>query len=196
MKTSNATVSRIMTFTRRHLPHWHPSATAVFITWRLHWSLPTNIPPLQLKGDTSSGKEFICRDRVLDRAQTGPVWLTDQRVAACVQSRLQKLHHQKFFALQAYVLMANHVHALIEPKIPLAQITQHMKGSTAREANQILNRSGSAFWQDESFDHWIRTPGEWQKIKTYIEANPVNASLCSTPQAWPWSSASHEIQPQ
>jgi REP element-mobilizing transposase RayT len=144
----------------------------------------------------SSGKEFIRRDRVLDRAQTGPKWLMDQRIAACVQSKLQKLHHQKFFNLQAYVLMANHVHALIEPKIPLAQITQHLKGSTAREANLILNRSGSAFWQDESFDHWIRTPGEWQKIKTYIEANPVNAGLCATPQAWPWSSTSHEIQPQ
>jgi type I restriction enzyme R subunit/putative DNA methylase len=99
------------------------------------------------------------------------------------------MQQRKFFELQAYVLMANHVHALIEPKVELAKITQQLKGSTARAANLILGRSGNPFWQDESFDHWVRNPGEHQKILTYIENNPVKAGLCATPQSWPWSSA-------
>ena len=189
-------MSRLVTFTRRHLPHWHPSGTAVFITWRLHGSLPKNIPPLTPKADLNSGQEFVRRDNLLDRAQTGPVWLKEPTIAARVQCQLQHLHQRKLFDLRAYVIMANHVHALIEPRSPLAEITQHLKGSTAREANQILGRTGRPFWQDESFDHWIRTPGEWHKIRAYIEANPVKAGLCTTPTAWPWSSASTRIAPQ
>jgi REP element-mobilizing transposase RayT len=97
------------------------------------------------------------------------------------------------FALRAYVLMANHVHVLLAPLSPIAQITQQIKGATAREANLILGRTGSRFWQDESFDHWIRNPEEWQRVKAYIERNPVAAGLVSKPEDWPWSSASHSI---
>jgi len=89
--------------------------------------------------------------------------------------------------------MANHVHVLLEPHSPLAQITQQMKGASAREANLILGRTGSRFWQDESFDHWIRNPEEWKRIRSYIERNPVVAGLVDKPEEWPWSSASHSI---
>jgi REP element-mobilizing transposase RayT len=74
------------------------------------------------------------------------------------------LHKNKIFCLRAYVLMANHVHLLLEPRSPIAQITQQLKGTTAREANLLLGRTGQPFWQSESFDHWIRNPAEWQKI--------------------------------
>jgi len=59
-----------------------------------------------------------------------------------------------------------------------------------------LGFSGSHFWQDESFDHWIRNPGEWHKIRKYIEQNPVAAGLVDKPEDWPWSSASHPIAPR
>jgi putative transposase len=52
--------------------------------------------------------------------------------------------------------MANHVHVLFEPRVTVARIMGGIKGVTAREANRILGRIGQPFWQDESFDHWIR----------------------------------------
>ncbi len=85
--------------------------------------------------------------------------------------------------------MANHVHVLLDPKLPLRVITQGIKGFTAREANQFLKRKG-AFWQDESFDHWVRNQSEFCRIKSYIERNPVVAGLVERPENWPWSSAS------
>ena len=48
---------------------------------------------------------------------------------------------------------------------------------------------GKHFWQDESFDHWVRTPAEFNRIRSYIEGNPVSAGLASRPEGWPWSSA-------
>jgi REP element-mobilizing transposase RayT len=83
-----------------------------------------------------------------------------------VLSALTAGQQQKLFGLRAYVLMANHVHILIGPLAPLAQITQQIKGATAREANLILGRTGSRFWQGESFDHWIRDAGEWLKVRS------------------------------
>ena len=85
--------------------------------------------------------------------------------------------------------MPNHVHLLILPRVPVPKITHWIKGRTAREANLLLGRTGEPFWQDESYDHWVRTGQELGRIATYIEANPVSAGLTATPEEWPWSSA-------
>jgi REP element-mobilizing transposase RayT len=86
--------------------------------------------------------------------------------------------------------MPNHVHLLITPKVPIPRITNGLKGVTARDANAILHRSGQHFWQDESFDHWVRNPIQFNRVRAYIESNPVSAGLTKKPEAWPWSSAS------
>ena len=56
----------------------------------------------------------------------------------------------------------------------------------------MLGRTGEAFWQKESYDHWVQNPSEFQKIRMYIEANPVKAGLVRHPQDYPWSSAGVE----
>jgi len=183
----------IATHTWRRLPHWQPAGRGIFITWRLHGSLPKHIPLFNEK-NIASGEAFVRHDHILDQAQTGPLWLNDSRIAGCVISRLFQLNQRQLYSLRAYVLMANHVHILIEPHSPLAQITQLIKGATAREANLMIGRTGAPFWQNESFDHWVRDPGEWQKIRNYIERNPVAAGLVQNPEDWPWSSASHPIK--
>ena len=90
--------------------------------------------------------------------------------------------------------MANHVHVLLTPYAPLAKIARLFKGATSRQANLLLGFTRSHFWQDESFDHWVRNPAEWQKIRAYIENNPVAAGLVARPEDWPWSSASRPIR--
>jgi len=180
-----------MTYYVRNLPHWHPPGTDIFITWRLHGSLPKQFPPK--KKLESSGKAFVYYDRILDQARTGPLWLKDSRVAECLLAALNTAQRRNLFTLRAYSIMANHVHVLLAPLAPLGQITQQIKGATARQANLILERTGAPFWQDESFDHWVRNPGEFQKIRAYIERNPVVAGLVARPEDWPWSSASRPI---
>jgi REP-associated tyrosine transposase len=185
-------MSPIMTYTRRHLPHSDPSGQDIFITWCLHDSLPAKFRPTA--SIESSGKAFVMYDRILDQARTGPLWLKDPRISYSVLSALDAARQRKMFALRAYVLMANHVHVLLAPQSPIAQITQQIKGATAREANLILGHTGSRFWQNESFDHWIRNPEEWQRVRAYIERNPVAAGLVCKPEDWPWSSASRRIE--
>lgn len=98
----------------------------------------------------------------------------------------------KLYSLFAYCIMPNHVHAVILPRFPICRITKSIKGFTVREANRILGRAGERFWQDESYDHWIRSDRELQKILAYVEKNPVRARLASSIEEWPWSSASNK----
>ena len=176
-----------MSYHERHLPHWQPEGAALFITWRLYGSLPRVPVPIEHQ---PAGKAFAAIDRELDRAATGPTWLRDERVAQCVVDALKygemNLH---LYKLRAWVLMANHVHILIYPEADLSKITKSIKNFSARQSNAILERTGQPFWQDESYDHWVRGPEELEKVVRYIEENPVSAGLVGRLEDWRWSSA-------
>jgi REP element-mobilizing transposase RayT len=73
----------------------------------------------------------------------------------------------------------------------VTDILRKLKGSTARECNKLLNRTGP-FWQHESYDHLVRNNHELNRIIEYILNNPVKASFCSTPQDWNWNYISEE----
>jgi type I restriction enzyme R subunit/putative DNA methylase len=90
--------------------------------------------------------------------------------------------------------MSNHVHLLVSPCVPPARFLQSIKGYAAREANRLLQRSGEPFWQAESYDHWVRNVSEMDRIRTYIENNPVGAGLVGSAGQYRWSSA--YTQPQ
>ncbi len=85
--------------------------------------------------------------------------------------------------------MANHVHALLLPKVSPPRLLQSLKGATARQANLVLGRTGETFWQAESYDHWVRDEGEWDRIVAYIGNNPVKAGLVERAEDYRWSSA-------
>lgn len=169
----------------RFLPHWHPEQKWVFVTWKLAGSVPQN--PAILTKDLPEGKRFALLDAEADRAVTGPLWLKDPRVAQIVADGIIELS-KTLYGLAAWVIMANHVHIVILPKIPLGKIMQKLKGSTARESNQILGRTG-AFWAIESYDHWIRTERDFHRVVRYVEWNPVRARLVTSMGDYQWSSA-------
>ena len=176
-----------MTETRRRLPHIYPDAKRLFITWSLFGALPPSqlIPPAKF----SAGQAFVWIDRRLDSRRTGPLYLRQPAVAELVVNSIYKGVELGHYDLHAYVVMANHVHLLIEPKVHASLLLKSLKGATAREANKTLGRTGIPFWQRESYDHWVRNDLEFGKIRAYIENNPVRAGLVARAEDFPWSSA-------
>jgi type I restriction enzyme R subunit/putative DNA methylase len=120
------------------------------------------------------------------------MYLRQPRIAQIVVDSIHKGVELAHFELGAYVVMANHVHLLIWPRIAPERLMKSLKGSSAREANRVLGRIGEPFWQKESYDHWVRDHWEFEKIRAYIENNPVNAGLVRTADEFPWSSAGVE----
>ena len=129
-------------------------------------------------------------DRLLDEARTGPAYLRRPEVA---QTTIDSIYHHAqtmaHYDLHSYVVMPNHVHLLVTPRVCVSKLTHSLKRFTAREANRILNLTGRRFWQDESYDRLVRDQAEFQRIVRYIEWNPVMSGLVADPQSFPWSSA-------
>jgi putative transposase len=74
------------------------------------------------------------------------------------------------------------------PRTPRETIMHSLKSFTANECNKMLNRTG-AFWQDESYDHWVRNEEELLRIIAYVEQNPVKAGLAKVAADFRYSSA-------
>jgi REP element-mobilizing transposase RayT len=155
------------------------------VTWRLDGLLPTQAPDVIY---ATPGHAFAAEDRALAQSHEH-LWLNDTRVARHVAEAIRNGESEKrFYELQAWVIMPNHVHVLLLPRVAPARITHWLKGKTAMEANLLLGRTG-AFWQHESYDHWVRNEREFNRIVAYIEENPVSAGLAAAVEDWPWSSA-------
>jgi len=176
-----------MTSHRRRLPHHYPEGQWLFLTWHLHGSLPQALYPPPDK--ISAGQAFVWIDRYLDTTRQGPMYIRQARIAQIVVDSLRRGVELGHYSLRAWVVMANHVHVLLLPKVAPSRLLQSLKGYTVREANRALGRTGEPFWQAESYDHWVRDQQELEKIVTYIECNPVKAGLVGRTQDYRWSSA-------
>jgi putative transposase len=113
-------------FYRRNLPHWHPRATPICLTWRLFGSLPMQ-PRTARNGcatQESPGRRFRRLDALLDRSTAGPHWLQDRPITELFLDSLgHGSHVLRYFTLHAFVVMPNHVHLLITPRLALSRIT-------------------------------------------------------------------------
>jgi hypothetical protein len=56
----------------------------------------------------------------------------------------------------------------------------------------MLGRTGQQFWQAESYDHAAPDDRESDRIKGYIENNPVKAGLVVNAEDYLWSSAARK----
>ncbi len=94
--------------------------------------------------------------------------------------------------LHAAVIMPNHVHLVLTPLrrddgwlCSLPEIMHAIKGKAARRINQTLERTGPV-WQEESFDHVLRSNDSLAEKVDYICRNPVRAELVDSESEYRW----------
>jgi REP element-mobilizing transposase RayT len=117
-----------------------------------------------------------------------PDWAREIALETC------RYGHGKRYNLYAVVVMPDHVHMILTPLIdyermrifPIRQITHTIKGFSAHEINRRLGRAGP-IWQDESFDHVLRSSESLDAKIAYILANPVRRGLATTPAEYKWA---------
>ena len=173
---------------QRRLPHLYELGHPVFLTWRLHDSLPPHraFPA----GALNSGQAFAAMDRLLDEARTGSFYLRQPAIADMIVEAIEyNANVLGHYLSHAFVVMPNHVHLLATPATTLPKLTKSLKGITAKRANAMLTLTGTPFWQEESYDHPVRHQLEFEKIRNYVEENPVRAGLVREASLYRWSSA-------
>lgn len=172
---------------RGDLPHIHKDGCTYFVTFCLADAVPARLNWKRLIEDTDEPAE-IAEQFDLDPA-LGDCTLREPRVASIVEDSM--LHFQgSRYALSAWSVMPNHVHAMVTPYADhtLSGILHSWKSFSAHQINKHLGRTGSV-WQKESFDHLVRDENSFQQFVAYTEENPVVAGLCRHPDEWPFSSA-------
>ena len=106
-------------------------------------------------------------------------------VADAIDESRRRLH----FLLCGYVLMPDHLHALISTDYPLtiSRVMHNIKWISARSLNARRGVSGPV-WQHQFWDRFVRHPKEFAARLNYMHLNPVRKGLVSRPQEWRWSS--------
>ncbi len=186
-------------YSRGYLPHIDSAGRTQFLTWRLDDALPAHVVQkwkleLGILTDEKKKAELMRRIEAYCDAGHGSCVLKDPRAARAAQDVLLRLHID-LYKLHAWVIMPNHVHALLTPNVDvsLAEVLKRVKGASSREVNLAVKRSGQ-LWEADYFDRLIRNPEHYRAVANYIEWNPVKAKLAPDPKLWAWSSANPENQ--
>src|SRR4051812_32260949 len=148
-----------------------------------------NLPHI-LKGDTPHFATFI----TYQRWELPPV-ARDAVLEHCMHD------HKVKMTIHVVVVMPDHVHMIFTPwksaqpraAVPHKQADSFsfeemlgaIKGASAHSINRLLQRSGRV-WQDESFDHVLRSEENLLQKIEYICQNPVRKYLVVRAEEYPW----------
>jgi putative transposase len=190
--------------TEHNLPHWAQAGVITFITFRARDSIPAEVmarwerekqewlrvrgistaahwskvlPTLETAVRSAFLREFNrVREDCLDKCH-GRCLLRNPDLARIVANSL--LHFDGVrYRMGDFVIMPNHVHLLCVFERPedLRPQMDSWLHYTAFQINRALNERGS-FWQEEPFDHLVRTLEQYEYLRTYIADNPAKAKL-------------------
>ena len=141
---------------RRRLPHFQHDDKALFVTFATFGHMP--LSP-------------AARDLMLKH---------------CLHDNGRK------YLLHAAVIMPEHVHLLLSPLrdaagnvFLLQQILQSLKGASAHSINKASGRQGPV-WEEESFDHVLRSYESLEEKLESIRQNPVRRRLARRPEDYRW----------
>ncbi|QQS09928.1 MAG: transposase [Phycisphaerales bacterium] len=132
--------------------------------------------------------------------------LFDPDTRDCLARHLERTRARWKFHLYAWVVMPEHVHLLLWPRLPdgpVAKVLHDLKRSTAqetigwwrgRDAGSLAEIRGSdgtiRIWQrGGGYDRNISSLAEFDEKLRYIHENPVCRGLVPRPEDWAWSSA-------
>jgi type I restriction enzyme R subunit len=189
----------------RRLPHWSQAGTVCFITWRTFDSIPTEVLNqwhadrhqwLRAHGINPKAVNWRRQLRALDRPiraeftrQFSECWhrYLDEGHGSCVLRNPEiakivgnSLHHfdGERYELTDFVIMPNHVHLLAAFVNEDGMLDQcdSWKHFTARQINLRLG-SKDRFWQQDGFDHLVRSVEQFELFRRYIANNPSKAGL-------------------
>jgi len=141
---------------RRMLPHYQKAGRVVFISFRKANRIPF----------TAEAKDAVLQHCLHDNG--------------------------KRYDLLAAVVMPDHVHLLLMPlrdekgwPYSLPVILKLLKGASARSVNKLSGTCGPV-WQEESFDHVLRSQESFGEKLEYLRQNPVRRGLVKKPEDYKW----------
>ena len=128
------------------------------------------LPGLNYVGRGTHFVTLCCQDR-------RRVFLNSEYAREIVEN-LRKFAEQTDFAVHAYCVMPDHVHALVEGISDGSNLISFVKIFKQVTAFRYKARMGRRLWQQAYYDHILRPSDLLDGVAWYIWLNPVRAGLC------------------
>jgi putative transposase len=171
---------------RGYLPHVDYAGMVQHIVLRTRKSLPVEF--FSQAQNVPIGMRRHLADQALDASQTGRIF-NESRCAEAFEDQLRFFKGQRY-ELLSWCVMPNHIHVVLVclGHATIGQIVRTWKVQTTVRINAETGSSGPVFAVDY-FDRYMRDGKQTEQAVAYVEANPVKAGLCVSPEDWRFSSA-------
>ena len=114
--------------------------------------------------------------------------LTCTGIANILIDEWRNAHKRHGWAIGRYVIMPDHVHFFCSAELnakSLPAFMQAWKQWTSKRIAREMNVSGH-IWQEEFFDHVLRSSESYSQKWDYVKENPVRGKLVANSERWPW----------
>ena len=101
--------------------------------------------------------------------------------------RVAKNHGMSIYA---YCVMPDHLHVLVQGKLPTSDLLSFIKEFKQRTELQFYAKHGREFWRKKFYDRILRPKDSPEGMATYIWMNPVRQGLCRSAVEYPHSGSS------
>jgi putative transposase len=109
--------------------------------------------------------------------------LQSSRLAELLTDVLQSYRERGDYLLHEYVIMPDHLHALLTPAATLEKCMSLIKGGFSYRAKREAGFTGE-IWQQRYYDRRIRDVTEYQSMRHYLLMNPVRRHLVPVPEEY------------
>ncbi len=127
--------------------------------------------------------------------QRKPV-LTGNDATAILLEEWRDARARHGWAIGRYVAMPNHVHFFCAPELeakPLAQFIGSWKEWTSKRIKSQLGLT-SPVWQEQFFDHILRSSESYSAKWNYVRDNAVRVGLVAKADDWPHQGQIEELR--
>jgi REP element-mobilizing transposase RayT len=111
-----------------------------------------------------------------------------KRVASILIDEWRSAHNRHGWAIGRYVIMPDHVHFFCSAELDVKRLPIFMQAwkqwTSKRIAREV--KSPGTVWQEEFFDHVLRSSESYSQKWDYVKDNPVRAGLVKRSDQWPW----------
>jgi putative transposase len=123
-------------------------------------------------------------------AQRQPIFRREP-TANLLMDTLAHYREERKFLLHEFVVMPDHLHALITPgkEISLERVMQFIKGGFS-----FRLKFRGPVWQASFSNHRVRDFEDYERHREYIRLNPVRARLVARAEEYPYSSAGGRLR--
>src|SRR5206468_6030651 len=114
--------------------------------------------------------------------------LVSKEVAKILVDEWQQARERHGWAVGRYVIMPDHVHFFCSAELDAKRLPTFMqawKQWTSKRMARELKFRGKV-WQEEFFDHVLRSSESYGQKWDYVKENPVRAGLVKRSDEWPW----------